>query len=256
MAGRSSSSMSHTEIHFHLLPGLDDGPSSLGESVELAAAAAREGTGTIIATPHVNPEFVTDVSELGERLREVVMRLAAARVPVRVLCGAEIAHTMVGGLSEWELDAIAHGPPGRRWVLLEAPLAGLDHTYTEAAEGLRSRGLAVVVAHPERSLGCSDEGWRVVEHELAAGSALQVNAWSVAGLYGEWMRAIALRLARTVPRVVLASEAHGGARMPALRMGLDALAAAGVVDGLRLTDTVPRALVEHGLAARPSSLAA
>jgi protein-tyrosine phosphatase len=248
--------MSHTEIHFHLLPGIDDGPSSIEETLELAAAAAREHTRTIITTPHVHPEFVTDVSELGERVREVVVRLAAKRIPIRVLCGGELAHDMVARLSPWELDMIAQGPPGRRWLLLEAPLAGLDHTYTEAADELRSRGFAVVVAHPERALRWLQQGWPVLEHELAAGSALQVNAWSVAGLYGERMRAIALRLLRTAPRAAIASDAHGGARMPALSLGLDALATAGVADGQRFTDTVPYTLIEHGLAARPSSLAA
>jgi protein-tyrosine phosphatase len=77
--------MSHTELHFHLLPGIDDGPSSIEESIELAAAAAQEGTGTIVTTPHVHPEFVTDVAELDARVREVVVRLAAERIPVRVL---------------------------------------------------------------------------------------------------------------------------------------------------------------------------
>jgi len=48
--------MSYTELHFHLLPGIDDGPSSIEQSVELAAAAASEGTGTIVTTPHVHPE--------------------------------------------------------------------------------------------------------------------------------------------------------------------------------------------------------
>jgi protein-tyrosine phosphatase len=204
----------------------------------------------------VHPEFVTDVSGLGERVREVVVRLAAERIPIRVLCGGELAHDMVTRLSPSELDTIAQGPPGRRWLLLEAPLAGLDGAYTEAAEELRSRGFAVVVAHPERALRWLQRGWPVLEHELEAGSALQVNAWSLAGLYGERIRAIALRLVRTAPRVVMASDAHGGARMPALGLGLDAMAAAGVADGLRFADAAPDALLDRGLAARPSSRAA
>jgi protein-tyrosine phosphatase len=248
--------VSHAELHFHLLPGIDDGPSSMEETVALAAAAAREGTDTIVTTPHIHPEFVTDVGELGERVREVVVRLASAGVRLRVLCGGELAHDMVPRLAQWELDAIAHGPPGRRWLLLEAPLAGLDDSYTAAGEELRARGFAVVVAHPERSLGWAEEGWRALERELSAGSALQVNAWSVAGLYGERVRTIALRLVRTAPRLAMASDAHGGARMPALALGLDALEAVRVADPLRLTDAVPHGLLEHGLALGPKSLAA
>jgi hypothetical protein len=54
----------------------------------------------------------------------------------------------------------------------------------------------------------------------------------------------------------MASDAHGGARMPALALGLDALAAVGVADPPRLTDAVPHGLLEHGLALGPKSLAA
>jgi len=245
--------MSHTELHFHLLPGIDDGPSSMEESIALAVAAAADGTGTIVATPHVHPQFDTDVSSLPERVREVSARLAARRIAIRVLCGGELAHNMVPRLSQAELETIAHGPPGRRWLLLEAPLEGLDHAYTEAADEVRDRGFAVVVAHPERALRWSDGSWETLERELAVGSVVQINAWSVAGLYGEMVRATALWLLRTAPRAVVASDAHGGERMPALSLGLDALVAARIPDPTRLISAVPTALLEHGLAVQKGS---
>ncbi len=249
--------MSYSELHFHLLPGIDDGPSTLEESVELAVAATAQGTGTIVATPHVHPQFDTDVSSLPERVREVAARLAARHVGIRVLCGGELAHQMVPRLSQAELETIAQGPPGRRWLLLEAPLEGLDHAYTEAADELRERGFAVVVAHPERALRWSDAGWETLEHELATGSVVQINAWSVAGLYGEMVRATALWLLRAAPQALVASDAHGGSRMPALGLALDALAAARFHDPHRLVEAVPNGLLEHGLAVgSDSSLAA
>jgi protein-tyrosine phosphatase len=249
--------MSHAEIHFHLLPGIDDGPLSIEETVALAAAAAADGTRTIVATPHVHPVYDTDVRTLPSRVDKVRARLAEERIPIDVRCGAEIAHSMVGRVSDPELETIAHGPVGRRWVLLEAPLAGLEDDYTLAADEIRERGFGVVVAHPERSMIKTGEvGWRVIEHELAAGSAVQINAWSVAGLYGERMRTTALSLLRRAPRAVIASDAHGGPRMPALGMALDALAANGVADPLRFVDAGPRELLEQGLAPSADSLAA
>ena len=257
--------MSYAELHFHLLPGIDDGPSSIAESVALAAAAAAEGTRTIVTTPHVHPSCDTDVSTLPDRVEEIRARLAAERIPIEVLCGAELAHYMVPRLSAVDLETIAQGPAGRRWLLLEAPLSGLDATYTAAADELRERGFGVVVAHPERALGADETGWRAgadetgwraVEHELAAGSALQINAWSVAGLYGERKRTMALTFLRRAARAVIASDAHGGARMPALGLALDALATEGVGDPRRFVDAGPHALLAHGLAARPNFLAA
>ena len=248
--------MSYTELHFHLLPGVDDGPSSIEESVALAAAAAAEGTRTIVATPHVNPTCPTDVRTLPDRVAEVAERVRRERVRIRVICGAELSHEMVGSLSQAELELIAHWPVGRRWILLEASLAGLDDEFTKAAEELRGRGFGVVVAHPERSLVNFHAGWRVLEYELAAGSAMQVNAWSVAGLYGDRVRINAFRLLHAAPRVAIASDAHGLERMPALRMALDALTGSGERDPVRLMSSVPQALLRYGLSARPEALAA
>lgn len=250
--------MTYTEIHFHLLPGIDDGPSSIEESVALAAAAAAEGTRTIVTTPHVHPDFVTDPRALPDRVQAVRDQLAARQIDVELRCGGELDIRMVERLSDSQLDAIAHGPRNRRWVLLEAPLAGLDGAYTVAADELRERGFQVVVAHPERALGRSEAGWRAVEHELAAGSALQINAWSVGGRYGRRMQEIAMHLLGRAPRAVIASDAHGGHRMPAFGLALTALGEAGVghADAIRFIADEPRSLLEFGVGAGRGALAA
>ena len=248
--------MNYAELHFHLLPGIDDGPSSMKESVSLATAAAAEGTRTVVTTPHIHPSFVTDPWTLAARVREVQDRLTAERIPITVRCGGELDLAMPERLSDAQLEAVAHGPHGRRWVLLEAPLRGLEDDYTVVADELRERGFAVVVAHPERSFNHPEAARRAVEHELAAGSALQINAWSVAGLYGERVRANAVALLRRAPRAVVASDAHGAARMPALGLAVEALSGAGVDDPVRLMSSDPLELLERGLAVAPGALAA
>ena len=245
--------MSYVELHFHLLPGVDDGPGSLQESIELARAARADGTGTIVATPHVHPVHITDPLEISGYVGELSPHLRGERV--EVLAGGELADGMVERLSQRQLDAIAHGPPGRRWLLLEAPFRGLDAPYRAAADELRQRGFAVVVAHPERAM-VGSEARPVLEHELAAGSALQLTAWSFAGLYGERVRTVALRLLRSAPRVVIASDAHGGARAPSLRLAVDALVAAGERNCERFVASGPRSLLEDGLAQPPAKMVA
>ena len=42
------------DVHCHILPSLDDGPSDLNESLEMAKIAYRGGIHKIIATPHVS----------------------------------------------------------------------------------------------------------------------------------------------------------------------------------------------------------
>ncbi len=244
--------MTYTEIHFHLLPGIDDGPSSIEESVALAAAAAAEGTRTIVTTPHIHPQFVTDPGVLPDMVHEVRARLAAERIDIELRCGGELDLGMVDRLSDAQLNTIAHGPRDRRWLLLEAPLRGLTGSYSIAADELRARGFAVVVAHPERALGRAEAGWHALEHELTAGSPLQINAWSVAGRYGRRTREIALSLLERAPCAVIASDAHGGQRMPALGLAVDALGS----DATRFISDGPRGLLEYGVSAGRGALAA
>jgi protein-tyrosine phosphatase len=148
LIARNIGSMSFTELHFHILPGIDDGPGTMEESVALACAAAAEGTRVIVATPHVHEHFVTDVSVLQNRVRKVNDALGRARVPIRVLCGGELAHGMVARLGPADLDVIAHGPKGRRWLLLEAPLERIEDGFAPAAAELRERGFGIVIAPP------------------------------------------------------------------------------------------------------------
>ncbi|HTX30778.1 MAG TPA: CpsB/CapC family capsule biosynthesis tyrosine phosphatase [Solirubrobacteraceae bacterium] len=240
--------MAWVELHFHLLPGIDDGPPSIEDSLRLAAAAIEDGTGAVVTTPHVNGQCVSDPSEIPDRTRELGERFRRERIALQVLPGGELAHGMVQRLSDRQLAAIAQGPEGNRWVLLEAPFSGLDESYTAAADELRERGFAVVVAHPERARATSGSA-AALQHELAAGSALQLNAWSFAGLNGEEARKAAFRLVHG-PRVVLASDAHSTDRGPAIRLGMDALRRFGYREPHRLAGANPRALLEGGLAVR------
>lgn len=125
--------LGRADLHCHLLPGVDDGPSKMEQSVELAAAAAADGTTTIAATPHVRGDHVTDVWELPYRVGDPETRLRAEGIDVAVRLGAELGHNMVGRLAQDELDLIALGPPGARWLLVEAPFDGYTEGFAQAA---------------------------------------------------------------------------------------------------------------------------
>jgi tyrosine-protein phosphatase YwqE len=177
--------MSYTDIHFHLLPGVDDGPQTIEESIELAATAFAEGTRTIVATPHIRSDFFTAVEELPERVREVEDRLSREGIGMTILRGGELGHDMVGRLGQPELELIAQGPPGGRWLLV-----------------------------------------------------------------GMEAQAVARRVVREGRAQVVASDAHGGRRQPALLLGRDAAAFAEVSrrDADCLIRSNPRRLLERGLA--------
>lgn len=241
-----------TEIHFHVLPGIDDGPKTLADSLELAERAAADGTGTIVATPHVRGDFHARVDDLPERVRELQAQIDAAGIPIGLRVGAELGHDMVGRLDQHELDLVAHGPPGARWLLVESPFGGIDEEFAAATEELRDRGFATVLAHPERAAGVlGDDGLDRggLRRELDAGAVLQVNASSLLGRHGGAARDAGAELARRHP-VALASDAHSTWKPPSLTDGIAAAIALGVPAALarRMADSAPRALIRNGLA--------
>lgn len=241
--------MSYADIHFHILPGVDDGPSSMDDSVALAAAAIEDGTRVVVATPHVRSGFLTDVSDLPDRVRELEERLAREGIGLAVRRGAELGHDMVGRLSQAELESIAQGPPGGRWLLVEMPFVGLGEELTAATDELRDRGFAVVVAHPERARDSAGPTSATVRHELERGSVLQLNAWSLVGRHGPEAFERAHSLLRAGQVGAIASDAHGGRRQPALTLAVAACGQAGVGahEAWRLVGATPHRLLERGL---------
>jgi protein-tyrosine phosphatase len=244
-----------TELHFHLLPGIDDGPADLAGAVELARMAVADGTGVVTVTPHVRDVLAADaLPALPGLVREVQEALRRARVELEVQAGAELAHDDVAALDDRQLDAIAHGPAGRRWVLIEAPLFGDAPAFLAATAELRARGLGTLIGHPER---CEElmrtEG--AIDAERAAGARLQVNASSLTGRHTASARAWGLELLRSGRADVIASDAHGTSRPPQLSAALEVLAAHGVA-GDAPAVAAPRALLAHGFTSAPRARAA
>lgn len=237
------------DLHFHLLPGVDDGPETTAESLELARAAVAQGTGTVVATPHVRPDFVVDPWELPPRVAQMRAALAAEGVPLTVLCGGEIGHTMVGRLGQAELELLAQGPAGRRWVLVEAPFEAIGEDFHAATSELRVRGFGVVIAHPERSADAILDDAQGLRRELAAGSIGQLNAQSVTGDHGFEARRAGVSLAEQGLVSVVASDAHGHVRTPALLAAESKLAMSpvGAAAAARLTYSRPRELLARGI---------
>jgi protein-tyrosine phosphatase len=186
-------------------------------------------------------------------VRELTARLQRESIRLEVHPGGELSYELVERLDRHQLDLIAQGPAGQRWVLLEGRLSGLGADFTTAADRLRALGFGILLAHPER-YPPSAETIAAIELEIAAGTALQFNGCSFTGGNGPEAQARAFDLLSRAPSAVVSSDAHGPERPPVLREALSALASAGVPDPERLAWAAPRALLERGL--RPRAVAA
>jgi protein-tyrosine phosphatase len=249
--------MTRAELHFHLLPELDDGPVDLDDAVALARLAVADGTGLVTVTPHVRDLLVQGIlGELPARVREVQDALAAAGVPLEVRTGAELAHDDVAAFDARMLDAIAQGPAGARWVLIEAPLFGGDvDGLLAATASIRAQGFGTLIGHPERCAALMERP-EAIAAERRAGARLQVNASSLVGYHGRAERARGLALLRAGQADVIASDAHRVARPPRLGEALAVLAAHGIAGGEAYVRDVPRRFLEHGLGGLAAACAA
>src|SRR5829696_8648457 len=91
--------MQRAELHFHLLPDVDDGPADLDDAVELARLAVDDGTSVVTVTPHVRDLLSAGIlGEVPARVREVQRALDAAGVPLELRTGAELAHDALPAL--------------------------------------------------------------------------------------------------------------------------------------------------------------
>ncbi|HEU4973669.1 MAG TPA: CpsB/CapC family capsule biosynthesis tyrosine phosphatase [Baekduia sp.] len=245
--------MTRVDLHLHLLPGVDDGAPDEATAIAHARRMVADGVRAATVTPHVgHPAFPLDPWTIPARTAHLQAALDDAGVALSLRPGGEIHPEALGALGAAELDAVAQGPAGARWVLAEVPFAGVDGAFADAVRSAGARGFGVVIAHPERASGLLDDGGLArLRPLLEAGAVLQVNACSLMGRHGPVAKGAAERLVRSRLAYVIASDAHPAHRGHTLLDGEVAALRAGAsrAQVVQLTQANPRFLLRHGLRA-------
>lgn len=139
------------DFHSHILPGIDDGSSSVEESLEMLRMEAEQGVRHVVATPHFyahadSPErFFARRDEAEARLRQAI----ADRTDLpRISVGAEVY--FFRGMSESEfLPQLTIRDKG--CILIEmAHAPWTEAVYQELEAIWRRRGILPIVAHIDR----------------------------------------------------------------------------------------------------------
>lgn len=210
------------DTHFHVLPGIDDGPADLGEAVELARVAESSGTRVIAATSHIDHGFGVAIAGLAPAREAVAAALAQARIDVEIVRGGEIALSRLVDLTDAELSELRLGTGHH--LLVECPFTPAVADMEPLVHGLRSRGFEILLAHPERCPAFLRDPARVGAL-VDAGALVQVTAGSLRGDFGSTVRRNAISMLREGVAHCLASDAHDlRRRPPGLRSALDAAA--------------------------------
>jgi protein-tyrosine phosphatase len=213
-----------TDLHCHLLPGIDDGPPTMEEALDLARALVADGVQRVVATPHVSHRYPTTAATIAAGVAEVRAAIAAAGIPLNVRPGAEIAAEHLLSLPARELPALSLG--GRGWILLEAPLTR-EFPIEGAVAHVQELGHGVVLAHPERCRLFQRRPLRLREL-VQRGALVSLTSSAVVGRFGRAAAALAQACIESDLVHNVASDAHAATwRAPTL--GAD-LREAGLAD--------------------------
>jgi protein-tyrosine phosphatase len=198
------------DLHAHVLPGLDDGPRTVSEALELARVAVAAGTRVMVATPHVNQRYSEAVEALPGAVAALERELARAAIPLELRAGAEIAADRLDELDDDALGRLALG--GGPWLLLEVPSHG-PADVAGAVAAVRERGRGAVLAHAERCEAVRRDP-SLLRRLVRDGTLVSITADSLAGRFGETARRFGLLLLEERLVHNVASDAHHARRRP------------------------------------------
>lgn len=227
------------DYHSHILPGVDDGAKDTAEAVAMAAILYEAGFRQVHCTPHsMAGAYEAEPESIRRAVEALQSALAAARIPLRLLAGAEYyADEFLCSRLE---DPLPLGTS--KLVLMEAPLQTTPALLSSAAYEVARRGFVPLIAHPERCtvlrtpeqtengtpslfgslLRFANERLSAFNPHLKTGSEqtalpdllrsmgcrFQGNLGSFAGIYGERVRRQAIRNLESGLYDCLGSDAH------------------------------------------------
>lgn len=191
------------DIHCHILPGIDDGPQTMEQSLEIAKSLAEHGYSHVIATPHsLDGIYNAKPVDILTKTFALNQALHRANVNLTIYPGAEYPVTLA--LLNAELVTLNNS----RYLLIEPPLyQPLPHYSTSLFFQLQARGLNPILAHPERcaEIICNP---KLVRDYVNLGVLMQVTLASFFGRYGNRIKKLVKEWSENGLVHLLATDCH------------------------------------------------
>lgn len=169
-----------TDIHTHIIPCVDDGSSSMEESIKMIKHEIDIGVDTIICTPHhIYGRYMKSVEEIKAQFEFLKKEIEKEKLPVTLLLGQEICYSS-------KEDQITMLKEGKLLTLGDTNKALVEFSFHHEPEdildivyNLSVNGYQVIVAHVERY------EWMTYDKVLSLrseGALIQINSNSYLGL--------------------------------------------------------------------------
>lgn len=231
------------DLHYHLLPGIDDGSTDLAMSLEMARMSVAEGVTTVACTPHIYPGLYDNTRDgIVAAIARLQAALDQAGIALQLVEGADV-HLDPGlleGIRGGRIPTLA----GSRYLLLEPPHHVAPPNFEGVVFELMAAGIVPVVTHPER-LKWVEDHYDLFVRLARRGAWMQVTAGAVTGRFGRRVKYWADRFVDEGHCMILATDAHHPRnRPPLLAEARDAVAARlGAEEATHMVQTRPAGIV-------------
>lgn len=171
------------DFHSHILPGVDDGSTSIEETMQLIKEASKVGFTKIISTSH----YIEEQYEYDEATRKQFLEILNSGIKtlgenVELYLGSEIyaSYDMVELLKEAKASSINNS----RYVLFELPMQNEFPNFKNIIYKLLANNYIPIIAHPERYAYVKENPNWLIEF-IEIGVLFQANYGSIIGIYGK-----------------------------------------------------------------------
>ena len=163
-----------TDLHCHILPGMDDGAKDTAVSLELLRREYEDGVRNIAFTSHFNSERTTVDAFTAKRqaaFEQLTAALEGQPMQFDFKLGAEVFFSP--GLCELDTRALCMGDTA--YLLLEFPTTHKPHFIRQTLYNLQQQGIVPLIAHIERYPYVLEDPTLLYDW-VAAGAYAQINA--------------------------------------------------------------------------------
>ena len=203
-----------TDIHTHILPGVDDGAQGMPEALRLLRMAWDNGTRTVILTPHYRGKYKENTPAWLQENLLLLKGMAGIEFPdMRLYLGNEIAYEADAPEALFTKRVLTLN--GSRYALLEFRTNSLRSQITAGVSETVRNGFVPIVAHVER-YDVSRKDLTLTEELLEMGALLQLNADSILGTNGYGVKRFCHKLLKERAVQFVASDAHDSKHRPPL----------------------------------------
>jgi len=191
------------DLHCHILPGVDDGPATMEESMAMAESAVADGITHIVATPHSSSEYHFDFTRV-RRIRDELQSRIGGRLQFATGCDFHLNHENLTALRK---DASPYCLNQHDYLLVEFNEISIPPAMDQTLHEIQLAGLRPVITHPERNRILRARPERL-EKWVRQGCFVQVTGGALTGKFGAAPQRDALKWIRQGLVHFVASDAH------------------------------------------------